>query len=467
MITVKFYSFSKRLNSTKQPTGGTDISCLVKSDSSIVNPVIELSTDPTGYNYCYIASFSRYYYIDDIVFVKGIWNVYCHVDVLASYKTEIGNTSGYCTRASAMYDGTLQDDAWTVSTDYTLEITDSAAQYSWAGFNNGYYVVGIKGYNDGAVNGVVYYQLTPAKFNKMIRWFYTNSGSGTFFGNLAKGVIDSIYNLSDFIISCRWYPFALYATSQEYNLYIGSVPVLDIDATGTPVIQAPILKEYPVNTIEWTYTVPKHPEAAGRGVYMNAAPYTRYILKTPWGVNIPLDSFYMRDKTSLKLSMTVDFTTGQAALDYGHSIPNVGFYADYITYINFGVDIPLSGTNVSVGGVIGNAAKGVINAFAGDTLGALANVGNALMSAQADPDPVPSRGGYAPLTMSQPYLASYFYGVAHVDYIHHGRPYCRNVAPSFLGSGYMQYETYSVAIPGTSEEASNINSYMMSGIYYE
>lgn len=460
MITVNFYSFAKRLNSTKQPTGtGTDLSCLVKSDSSIVNPVIELSTDPTGYNYCYIASFSRYYYIDDIVFVKGIWNVYCHVDVLASYKTAIGNTSGYCTRASAMYDGTIQDDAWTVTTDYTLEISDSAAQYTWTGFNNGYYVVGVKGNTSGAVNGVIYYQLTPAKYSIFINEFYNRTGDNTFFGNLARGVADSIYNLSDFIVSCRWYPFELEATTTEEDVYIGSKKVSNMTA--------PILKEYPVSVQRWTFAVPKHPEASGRGVYMNAAPYTRYVIKTPWGMNIPLDSFYMRDRTSLNLDMSVDFTTGQAALYYGHSIPNAGFYADFTTYVNFGVEIPLSGTNVNVSSLVGNTIKAPVNAFTGNPLGALSSVGNALLSAQPDPEPIPARGGYAPLTMSQPFLASYFYGVAHVDYIHHGRPYCRNVAPSTLGSGYMQYETYSVAITGTSEEAGSINSYMMSGIYYE
>lgn len=460
MINIRFYSFAKRTNSTKQPTGtGTELSCLIKSDSSIINPVIELSTDPTAFNYCYIPSFNRYYYINDIVFQRGIWLCYCNVDVLTSWKTEIGNTSGYCVRASAMYDGTLQDDAWTPTTDYTLQISsDSTAQYVWAGFAQGYYVVGVKGNNNTAVNGVIYYQLTPADFRLFINQFYSRTGDNTFFGNLARGIADSIYQLSDFIVSCRWYPFALYSVGSE-DVYIGSQKVGNLTA--------PVLTEYPIELKQWTFTVPKHPEAAGRGVYMNAAPYTRYVIKTPWGLNIPLDSYYMRDLNSITLSMRVDFTTGQAALEYGHSIPNVGYFSDYITYINFGVDIPLSGTDVSVSGVIGNTAGALANVFSGNALGALANVGNALLNATPTPDPLPSRGGYAPLTMSQPYLASYFYGVAHVDYIHHGRPYCRNVAPSFIGSGYMEFEKFDVAISGTQQEASSINSYMVQGIYYE
>lgn len=465
MITVKFYSFAKRLNSTKQPTGsGTDISCLVKSDSSIVNPVIELSTDPTGYNYCYIASFSRYYYIDDIVFVKGIWNVYCHVDVLASYKTTIGSTSGYCTRASAMYDGTLQDDAWPVSTDYDYKVVTSPSQYSWYGFSQGYYVLGVKGKTSGSINGVIYYLLTPAQFTQVIDAFYTNSGSATYFGNLAKGVIDSIYNLSDFIASCRWYPVLLNSSSTSQRIYLGAFD------TG---VDAPVCVEYPASVFPFGFTsIPKHPEATGRGAYMNAAPYTKYEIHTPWGLTIPLDSYFMRDRTNLTMHLVMDFTTGQAALRIKDGVTPEGAltpisYDRFTTYIDFGVEVPLTGTNVSVGGFIGNAVKGLANFAFGNTLGAASAVGNALLNSVPDPSPVPSRGGYVGVDGTQPYLACYFYKPANVDYIHHGRPYCRNVSPSFLGSGYMQYETYSVAITGTSEEAGSINSYMMSGIYYE
>lgn len=460
MITVTFYSFAKRLNSTKQPTVGTDLSCLVKSDSSIVNPVIELSTDPTGYNYCYIAAFNRYYFIDDIVFQKGIWIVYCSVDVLASFKTAIGSTSGYCTRSSQLYDGDIQDTAWTVSTDYTLEVSEGTAQYTWAGFDNGYYVVGVKGTNSNiAVNGVIYYLLTPSKFTLFIRSFYNNTGDSSYFGNLARGIADSIYNLSDFITSCRWYPFALDATTTEYDVYLGSKQIGNM--------QAPVLKEYPVSTYDWSFTVPKHPQASVRGSYMNAAPFTHYEIMTPWGLKIPLDSYYMRDKTSLKLSMKVDFTTGQAVVYYGHSVPNVGFYNDFLTYVNFGVEIPLTGTNVNLTSLIGNTVSAVSNLFNGNVVGSIANVGNALMNAQPEPDPLPSRGGYAALTMNQPILVSKFYECAPTDYTNYGRPCCQVTAPGTIGSGFMMFENCNVQTTGTHQEQNAIDAYMASGFFYE
>ena len=100
MININFYTFSKKENSTKRPTGaGTVLSCNIKSRSSIVNPFIELKTNPTAFNYCYIPSFNRYYYISDITFDSGLWLVTCRIDVLATYKTEIGNTSMYILRS--------------------------------------------------------------------------------------------------------------------------------------------------------------------------------------------------------------------------------------------------------------------------------------------------------------------------------------------------------------------------------
>ena len=58
-FTATFYTFSKRINSTKQPTGGSEYSIELKAGSSAINPTIRLdvgqSGNPTGYNYCYIA----------------------------------------------------------------------------------------------------------------------------------------------------------------------------------------------------------------------------------------------------------------------------------------------------------------------------------------------------------------------------------------------------------------------------
>ena len=63
MITVTLYQFSKRKNSTKRPSTGTNYSCRLKDSCSLTKPV--LSFDPgqqnvKANNYCYIPDFNRY-----------------------------------------------------------------------------------------------------------------------------------------------------------------------------------------------------------------------------------------------------------------------------------------------------------------------------------------------------------------------------------------------------------------------
>ena len=68
----------------------------LRDESSIINPVILISSNkediPYMYNYAYIPAFGRYYFITDIESVRtGIWRVSMHVDVLMSYKEQIKN----------------------------------------------------------------------------------------------------------------------------------------------------------------------------------------------------------------------------------------------------------------------------------------------------------------------------------------------------------------------------------------
>lgn len=87
--------FSKRKNSTKQPTGaGTTITLTLKDDTSIMQPVFVLSSNAFTYNYIQFAG--RYYYVDDVVSIRNnLVEVHCNIDVLATYKAAIQATSAY------------------------------------------------------------------------------------------------------------------------------------------------------------------------------------------------------------------------------------------------------------------------------------------------------------------------------------------------------------------------------------
>ena len=101
MATAIFYSFSKRKNSTKQPTGsGDSYSVTLKSGTSLLSPTLLLNIASRP-SYNYLSFEGRYYFVTDIVSVRNnLWEISCTVDALASWKTEIGSTAANILYAS-------------------------------------------------------------------------------------------------------------------------------------------------------------------------------------------------------------------------------------------------------------------------------------------------------------------------------------------------------------------------------
>ena len=68
-LSVTLYNFSKRLNSTKTPPsdGGFTVQAVLKDNTSIIRPELEVVENVTAYNYAYIPSFSRYYFVQDVI----------------------------------------------------------------------------------------------------------------------------------------------------------------------------------------------------------------------------------------------------------------------------------------------------------------------------------------------------------------------------------------------------------------
>lgn len=109
---ISLYSFSKRINSTKIPSGDpAQISCTLKDGTEVTAPVLILQqTDNIyHYNYVYIPMFSRYYFIDSYRAVRGVWEITCRVDTLASWLTYIRASSAQVISSSSSYSLNLID----------------------------------------------------------------------------------------------------------------------------------------------------------------------------------------------------------------------------------------------------------------------------------------------------------------------------------------------------------------------
>lgn len=460
-MNIKFWRYTKKSNSTDIPSlGGTQLSCYIKSPSSVINPAIELKDDPTSYNYCYISDFGRYYYINDIVFNKGIWTCYCNVDVLGSYRSVIANTNMYVLRSAYEHDGELVDTLFPVSADTEISVLTTmgtgSTDLSFPGFDNGYYVIGVQSTTSASQNGVIYYQLTPAKFVSLISQFYANSSNDAWWGNLERGVRNALNKLDDFITSCRWYPksFVIDTNSGDhYQIYLGSW------ATGVYADRVIGLSGF----LQFFDNVPTHPQSA-RGNFVKTVPFSRYEIVHPLIGSITLNPEYMKDSgNDFELEIRPDYTTGDAKIEILYKKGNT-YVVDYITYIHYAVDINLSGNDVNVTGLVSSATKTIAAAMSGNVLGTIRGVASTLNEGVTQPGHNQANGGIT--HYGNPTLNCYFKIIADRDINEHGLPLCKVRTPVSI-PGYILPDNPHVPINGTDEERRRIDALLAAGFFYE
>lgn len=117
---ITLCNFSKRMNSTKQPSadvlaaGKTFNDVALKELTNIDNPKLILagaSTNDYAYNYAYIHDWGRYYHIKSAdLRHKDIYHVSLELDDLATYKTQILATSAYVIYSSSDFNRWIKDD---------------------------------------------------------------------------------------------------------------------------------------------------------------------------------------------------------------------------------------------------------------------------------------------------------------------------------------------------------------------
>lgn len=102
----------------KDLTAGPDYSINFKEDSSILRPriiILDGFSAVYEYNYMYISTFGRYYFIDDIISVaNNRWEIHAHVDVLETYKESILLNEAVVKRQEKRFNTYLNDPEWKV-----------------------------------------------------------------------------------------------------------------------------------------------------------------------------------------------------------------------------------------------------------------------------------------------------------------------------------------------------------------
>ena len=470
-MNVYLFGFSKKENSTKTPTlsDGVLFSMQLKDETSVLNPVLIVNKvnaqgqpqQPTLYNYAYIPTFLRYYFISDWQYINGAWVCYCSVDVLASHKTEIGNTSCYIERSASAYNGDIIDSLYPAKTD--VEIVSATIANSWSGVapSGGCYIVGIINYqSSNHIGAVSYYAMDTAGLNSLLAYLFSNniyqSGSIT---EIGEDLFKSLFNPFQYIVSCMWMPgsSSIYGNTST-NIKVGYWPT----TVNAVMVNA-------ITDVRFvTGTIPDHPQIS-RGAYLNYEPYTKITLYCPPFGSIPIDPYFTRVGKYLYAKVSIDVATGQAMM-------NVSFRPDTSAAYQaksciqksgmMGVPIQLAQVLSDYSGAIST----LTGSFSGGISGAIMGVvGATVQSAIATQTPKVatsgSNGSFNTFTIA-PELVVEHYRIADEDLADLGRPLMSTRTISTL-SGYVKCAESHFAGNCYEEERTRINALLVGGFFYD
>lgn len=494
-FTVNLLSFTKRENSTKIPTAaqlaaGIAPSCVLLDSTSLMNPVFKLSraTNPIGYNYCYVSRFSRYYFITDITSEKDYWYVSCTCDVLASFRSQILSGSHYVLRSASNYDEYIVDPVYPSKTNETGEFVygsvDGTSVTDPFSYSNGHSYVW-------CITGDV---IDSSVMNQQI-------GSNVYYWmneNECQTFVNYLMDVQQYsgIDPTTEYSVAMQKALMNPMQYINAVILLPFDKDGTLATNNHVkfgyydielsggnIKRLTQGTMMKTqvleFTLPKHPQAASRGKYMNGAPFTSYELYLgPFGT-IPIDPASLIDETTLRVECQTECCTGMTRILVRGKTSNVRIYAgcaqvgapvsvsqltrDMLGEVqnNLNQDFATAGamTSIFTGGL--SAAGGVFNSIQA--------IGGMAFDAVRMKYPVAAGGGPngSFLSFHSPcYLNAKYYNVVDQNNTEIGRPLYKTRVLSTL-SGFCLCSGADAAITGTQDEAIKINNYLNTGFYIE
>lgn len=478
---VYLYQHAKRVNSTKVPgSASRNYDCVLKESSSAYNPTIIIKWDGepgalSRFNYAYIPVFSRFYWILNWTYENRCWVAVMTCDVLASFKTQIGECRKYVLRSASEWGAYVMDTKYPtqlVTLHKSIDITNPDFATSFSG---GTLVVGIIGeHNTFNVNGAGYIVVPPAGLNILIDSCF-NASYAVWDGGASLGadigealavfgekITQSIQNPIQFINSVMWLPFTP-DLGGVTSIHLGMLSV------GNATVLA-----NPVKKFDFTIDIPNMSNLGRDRYYHLAEPYSHYkIVFPPFGVfDIPGAEVIRYDtggagKSTVSAQIVVDCISGQATL----SIPNLGICSS----AQLGIPLELSGQSVDWASAIQQAANtvsGVVNsAMSLNAGGVIANSVSGIIGAERSMAPVATQGfiggGMAALN-SKRHSCLLYYPSVETDPDEQGYALCEVKLLSSL-SGYILCADGDVGNIewATKTELEQISEYLTGGFFYE
>ena len=482
MLNVTLYEFKKRENSTKRPDGSETSrvhQAVLKQPTSLLNPDITfdfgLKGNPSFYNYCYISDLgNRYYFIRDWTIGEGhLWTAHCEVDVLASWKASIGASTQYVLRSSHSFDTYVVDKLYVTKAPFTTVVNTVENWPIKESVGGGNYVVGIINNSDSAIGAVAYYVFTEAQFRAFMAYLLGSIDWAGSITEIGADLTKVLFNPMQYISSVTWYPDSAPKGSAVSSIPFGwwNIPVT-----------ASMLKTIGVIPEAYNITLPKHPQAASRGQYLNLAPYTTYDFDSRvWGM-IPIDTSTLIGESVLTMEVRTDYATGVSNLrlergsDHYAVAVRQGMYGVPIQIAQIGIDYinaTLTTVKATADAISDIGSTGRINGLLVNPLanisGSIASVAGAIQTSLNACLPQMSTSGNNGTVanyMVAPTLYAKFAPLVDEDNEDRGRPYCKKAVLSTL-PGYQVISCADIALASTKRETQMVKQYMEAGYFYE
>lgn len=369
MPSVSFGSFSKRRNSTKQPTNelSDQRDCKLKQTTSYDNPTFIITGDDFNYNYC--SWNGRYYFITDIRSMhNGLTEIDATIDVLATYKTEILNTTAY-----VVYDSVanteLVDNRLPMKTTKSIQTDSVLSPFHFDANDSGCYILSLTGSHGST--GI--YKVTEGELSDLIddlqyilddifsvynnppqQPTYTNNvpdnikiAANYFIEDLEwrldclRKPITQIFgsgNIPENIRECKFIPFNVGVTAAPNQVYLGT---FETQQQLSKLITTTIQRTATVN-IPWQ-----------ANDYRRRSPYTEIYLFLPYIGMVRLSSENLIGQSSISIEYGLSIRDGGLSVIVSSGGEIIGQYAG-----NVSVSVPVGFSNISTGKTLQSILQG-------------------------------------------------------------------------------------------------------------
>lgn len=461
-------------------------------------------------NYAYIDELQRYYWIRDIRYELGTWVFDLDIDVLASWKTKIGQSSEYVLRSASEKDSNVIDNLY--PTKSYIEGDEQKATFtifSTSSILTPSYVLSVVGPNhvaDGVdssasmLASTTYYVLQQSDLDLLCFAMMDNIDWVDIDPNeISYALQKQLINPYQYLVDCKllpWKPDTVRTTGGT-ALAVTDIPLgfnsLEVASPGWEIARLPVIGGLSssaaglIKHFSNTFYIDLNPDTGTIGPWVNHAPYTMMdIYVEPFG-RIPIPDWVLmlrsKDIVTHLSALPVVFDTwcdaiaGTVRLELStYTLVPAGSVPEKITFFaattKTGSAIPLYRTQQNITGAVEaftSSAQAINPANPiGGTIAAAGNIMDGFSKLMPELQGSGTMGGLMDCLsdLSTPRVYKKFAKFVEFNNADNGSPLCKVKTLNTL-SGFIQCQDSHFASEATAAENEAIINYLNGGFFYE